>query len=93
VQICSLPVHRSKRYADERLVGETSYLKVTAIVAAMIMAPATTAKATELFILPDIFAPRRPFSSPQRCHNQTDPLPKRGGFDRVPGGLPLDFQI
>jgi hypothetical protein len=45
-----LPVHRSNRYADERLTGETSYLKVTAIVAAMMIAPATTATATEWFI-------------------------------------------
>jgi hypothetical protein len=44
-----LPVHRSNRCADERLIGKTSYLKMTAIVAAMMTAPATTA--TELFIL------------------------------------------
>jgi hypothetical protein len=51
VQICILPVHRSNRDADETLIGETSYLKMTAMVAAMMIAPATMAMATELFIL------------------------------------------
>ena len=46
-KICILSVHRSNRCADERLIGKTSYLKMTAIVAAMMTAPATT----ELFIL------------------------------------------
>jgi hypothetical protein len=34
-----------------------------------------------------ICASRGPFSSPERCHNQTDPLPKRaaiGRFEKCP---------
>jgi hypothetical protein len=74
VQICILPVHRSNRCADETLIGETSYLKMTAIVAAMMIAPATTATATELFILQNM-RPGAPVFQPEGCHNQTDPLP------------------
>jgi hypothetical protein len=65
VQICILPVHRSNRCADETLIGETSYLKMTAIVAAMMIAPATTATATELFILQNM----RP-GAPKLTHYQ-----------------------
>jgi hypothetical protein len=47
------------------LTGVTSYRKTTAIVVAMMMAPATTAAATELFIPPNmrsgapVFQPRK----------------------------------
>ena len=85
MQICILPVHRSNRYADETLIGETSYLKMTAIVAAMMIAPATTAMATELFILQKM-RPGAPVFQPGRLPQSNSTRPSVWTFDQLECG-------